>query len=78
MTEAPVNGGRNYNGPKVRLSLALVKLNHMRETPPTAVRYSLREWSSKNPTDMGTIRREGSQWLIIGRTLRDFTFGPGL
>ena len=24
-TEAPVNGGRNYNGPKVNDSLALVK-----------------------------------------------------
>ena len=35
MIEAPVNGGRNYNGPKVKTKmLALVKLNHMRETPP--------------------------------------------
>ncbi len=34
MIEAPVNGGRNYNGPKVNQTLALVKLNHMRETPP--------------------------------------------
>ena len=35
LIEAPVNGGRNYNGPKVNitLTLALVKLNHMRETP---------------------------------------------
>ena len=33
LIEAPVNGGRNYNGPKVGLT-ALVKLNHMRETPP--------------------------------------------
>src|ERR1700674_1462283 len=41
-TEAPVNGGRNYNGPKVNDSLALVKLNYMRETPHTADRYSLR------------------------------------
>jgi hypothetical protein len=40
-TEAPVNGGRNYNGPKVNDSLALVKLNYMRETPHTADRYSL-------------------------------------
>ena len=32
-TEAPVNGGRNYNGPKVRETLALVKPNYMRETP---------------------------------------------
>ena len=34
MIEAPVNGGRNYNGPKVCFSLALVKLSYMRETPP--------------------------------------------
>ncbi len=39
LIEAPVNGGRNYNGPKVndalpRVSkLALVKPNHMQETP---------------------------------------------
>ncbi len=33
----------------------------MRETPHTAVRYSLRSnWGSQNPADMGTIRREGS------------------
>ena len=31
-----MNGGRNYNGPKVNDSLALVKLNYMRETPHTA------------------------------------------
>ena len=38
--EAPVNGGRNYNGPKVKEeSLALVKPNYMRETPHTAIRY---------------------------------------
>jgi len=34
LIEAPVNGGRNYNGPKVNDSLALVKPNYMRETPP--------------------------------------------
>jgi len=29
-----VNGGRNYNGPKVcKNTLALVKLNYMLETP---------------------------------------------
>jgi hypothetical protein len=41
-TEAPVNGGRNYDGPKVKPAqliifyrnvLALVKLNYMLETP---------------------------------------------
>jgi len=47
-TEAPVNGGRNYNGPKVNTldtclravvlhTLALVKSNYMLETPHTAV-----------------------------------------
>ena len=59
-TEAPVNGGRNYNGPKVRLSsLALVKPDHMRETPRTAVLYSPAPAGSQNQADMGTIRREG-------------------
>ena len=33
LIEVPVNGGRNYNGPKVNNSLALVKSNYMRETP---------------------------------------------
>jgi hypothetical protein len=57
--------------PKVNDSLALVKLNHMRETPHTADQYSLPfHGSSQNLTDKGTIRREGSKW----RTLRDFTF----
>ena len=31
-TEAPINGGRNYDGPKVNLKLALVKLGYMLET----------------------------------------------
>jgi hypothetical protein len=32
-TEAPVNGGRNYDGPKVNVSsLALVKLGYMLES----------------------------------------------
>src|SRR5688500_19508643 len=30
--EAPVNGGRNYNGPKVDLAAALVKLGYMLES----------------------------------------------
>jgi len=38
-TEAPVNGGRNYNGPKVNF-IALVKLNYMLETHLTAHLYS--------------------------------------
>ena len=31
-TEAPVNGGRNYDGPKVNHKLALVKLGRMLES----------------------------------------------
>jgi hypothetical protein len=31
-TEAPINGGRNYDGPKVNQKLALVKLGCMLET----------------------------------------------
>jgi len=30
--EAPVNGGRNYNGPKVDLAAALEKLGYMLES----------------------------------------------
>ena len=47
------------NGPKVNQTLALVKLDHMRETPRTADLYSSALAGSKNQTDMGTIRREG-------------------
>ena len=47
------------NGPKVNASLALVKPNYMRETPRTAVLYSIAPAISKNQADMGTIRREG-------------------
>ena len=32
LIEAPVNGGRNYNGPKVINTLALVKLGYMLES----------------------------------------------
>ena len=49
------------NGPKVNQTLALVKLDHMRETPRTADLYSSALAGSKNQTDMGTIRREGSR-----------------
>jgi len=73
-TEAPVNGGRNYNGPKVNDSLALVKLNYMRETPHTADQYSLSKLdSSQNLTDKGTIRREGSSHGEPSETLRSVT-----
>ena len=56
-----MNGGRNYNGPKVNDSLALVKLNYMRETPHYSRSVlAVDNDSSQNPTDKGTIRREGS------------------
>lgn len=48
------------NGPKVS-ALALVKPDHMRETPRTAVQYSLALASSQNLADKGTIRREGPE-----------------
>ena len=57
-TEAPVNGGRNYDGPKVKLySLALVKLNYMLETPRKLLSTVFFR-DSKNLKDMGTISRE--------------------
>jgi hypothetical protein len=46
------------NGPKVS-ALALVKPDHMRESPRTAGLYSRAPARSKNQADMGTIRREG-------------------
>ena len=53
-----MNGGRNYNGPKVH-SRALVKSNYMRETPQQPGGTRRKKGGSKNPPDMGTIRREG-------------------
>jgi hypothetical protein len=61
-----VNGGRNYNGPKVKdaeihlnlKSLALVKLNYMLETPPKLLSTRLKFSSSKNLEGMGTISRK--------------------
>jgi len=72
-----MNGGRNYNGPKVRKSLALVKLNYMRETPQKLSGTSSSD-GSKNPAGMGTIRREDSSATMQSRTLRDFTFSPDI
>ena len=61
------------NGPKVNVSLALVKLSYMRETPPKlfGTRCGLDHFSN-NPADMGTIRRED---LDVPGTLRDYTLG---
>jgi len=44
-TEAPVNGGRNYNGPKVNDSLALVKSGYLLEglSIPRYVRATSRD-----------------------------------
>ena len=53
-------------------SLALVKLNYMRETPQKPSSTNPLQ-GSKNLADTGTIRREGF-WYDAGRTLRDFTF----
>jgi hypothetical protein len=60
-SEAPVNGGRNYNGPKVRLA-------SLSKTEPYAGNSSYsrlvlvpRNRDSQNPADTGTIRREGSK-----------------
>src|SRR5262249_17163056 len=61
MCEPPMtqSGVTIMNGPKVRNSLALVKPNHMRETPPQPSCTRPLTTDSKNQADMGTIRREG-------------------
>lgn len=59
------------NGPKVRDTLALVKLNYMRETPQKLSDTRLLLTGSKNSADRGTIRREDPD---APGTLRDFTF----
>ena len=58
---------------RLTASLALVKLNYMRETPRTAFATSLLTGGSKNAKDKGTIRREDSDQTQ--KTLRDFMFG---
>ena len=59
--ESPVNGGRNSNDPKVN-SVALVKPNHMLESPQKlrSTRSSFK-MSSENDQDMGTISRKDFQ-----------------
>ncbi len=59
-SEAPVNGGRNYNGPKVSfasLSQTEPYAGNSSHSRPVLV-PTLR--GSQNPADTGTIRREGS------------------
>ena len=61
------------NGPKVECSLSKTEL-FAGKPSLTAVRYSLAQVAfSKNPADMGAIRREGPGPRSLG-TLRDFTF----
>ena len=55
-TEAPVNGGRNYNGPKVKHRVALVKTGQMRETP-RILRYFHKKWKV-TMRKVRTIRRK--------------------
>ena len=56
---------------RLSCSLALVKLNHMRETPHTAVRYSsVYDRQSKLGGQGDNPQGRLQQW----RTLRDFTF----
>jgi hypothetical protein len=46
-TEAPVNGGRNYNGPKVTEIAALVKFGYMLEYPSISEYSPLSTGSNK-------------------------------
>ena len=72
LIEVPVNGGRNYNGPKVNDSLALVKPNYMRETPPKLLGTRRGIAAVKIRKTWG--QSAGKAWYAPG-TLRDFTFG---
>ena len=59
-TEAPVNGGRNYNGPKVSFaSLSQTEL-YAGNSSHSCLVLAQEHLSSQNPADMGTIRREDS------------------
>ena len=66
LIEAPVNGGRNYNGPKVNYLASLSKTElYAGKSSKTAWYSSIGAIAvkatigSQNPPDMGTIRREG-------------------
>jgi hypothetical protein len=67
-TEAPVNGGRNYNGPKVRFaSLSKIWLYAGRSEYPTlreAIRVTMR-W-------VQIISRKGHRRKISDGILRDY------
>ncbi len=56
-----MNGGRNYNGPKVRLaSLSKTELYAGNSSHSRPVLILRKTKDSQNPADKGTIRREGS------------------
>ena len=66
-----MNGGRNYNGPKVKKLASLSKTelyagNSSHSRPVLADE----DIGSQNPADMGTIRREGSRDGEPSETLR--------
>ena len=56
-TEAPVNGGRNYNGPKVNDRAALVKTGQMRENPRILCYPPICDWRVRMH-EVRTIRRK--------------------
>ena len=75
-TEAPVNGGRNYNGPKVNDRAALVKAGYMLESLrmpryTTQPLTKLTEASRENTTAADN-QQERPNWKRFG-ILRDYT-----
>jgi hypothetical protein len=60
----------NANGPKVKLLASLSKTELYAGNSSTAARYSPVHTGSQNPTDRGTIRREGSSHGEPSETLR--------
>ena len=73
-TEAPVNGGRNYNGPKVNdlASLSKTELYAGNSSYSRSV-LAVENDSSQNLTDKGTIRGEGSNHGEPSETSRSAT-----
>jgi hypothetical protein len=64
-TEAPVNGGRNYNGPKVTVSFAaLVKSGHMLEHPSISQYPRLREGDNLSSADNQQERLIRIGWIV--------------
>ena len=77
MIEAPVNGGRNYNGPKVEIA-ALVKSGYMLETPRilqyssvTSNKQHRCKYLVVTNCEVRTISRK--DWSPKTRILRDYT-----